>query len=507
MPAYNASLFIEEAIQSVNNQTFTDWELIVINDGSTDSTQEIVLKYSAKDSRISLINQENKRLGAARNTGIKAAKSEWITFLDADDVWLPKKLATQFHLIQTKPEVDVFFSNGYTFYESEKIRLYYHFPVYQGMADAKTMYESEMMGNQIPVLSVAVKKIKLVEIGIQDESIEAFGCEDWDYWLRLSLSNAKFYGSKERLFIYRVHSGGMSSKRLVQLKNSAFVLLKNFRNDLLTIDKQKNIKSNLINIANELLENGLSKEGNHLKNEINSKIDVKVFSKKSLTKNRNLGSILKYLIMGFMRVFVFSIYQKLEKHRHNFNIKYHQWKYGIHLQTKGWFYMHPTSKISIVGNANIKFYGCSIYDYSQVNISGKEALLQAGNDFVINKFCHFNIWDGLVKIGNNVLFNNYCSLNCKLEIEIGDNTWFGEGVRIYDHNHQYKNELEVFTSQGFTNKKIKIGSNVWIGANVVILQGVEIGDNSVIGANNLIYKSVEAGSLIKINATRTVEKF
>src|ERR1700744_5385897 len=92
MPAYNAENFIGSAIESVLDQTYLNWELIVVNDGSTDQTAAIVETFAASDKRIKCISQPNMRQGAARNTGIKNSRGDLIAFLDADDLWLPGKL-------------------------------------------------------------------------------------------------------------------------------------------------------------------------------------------------------------------------------------------------------------------------------------------------------------------------------------------------------------------------------------------------------------------------------
>jgi teichuronic acid biosynthesis glycosyltransferase TuaG len=96
MPAFNASNTIEKSIESVLNQFYKDWELIVINDGSTDNTGEIVKRFIKKEKRIRLITRK-KNIGCAlaRDDGIKASNGRWIAFLDADDLWLPKKLEAQ----------------------------------------------------------------------------------------------------------------------------------------------------------------------------------------------------------------------------------------------------------------------------------------------------------------------------------------------------------------------------------------------------------------------------
>lgn len=102
IPAYNASRFIRQTIDSVLSQTYKDFELIVVDDGSTDNTGEIVKSYGEK---VRYIYQNNAGDGPARNTGIKAAKSEWIAFLDHDDKWLPEKLKKQTEFINAHPEL------------------------------------------------------------------------------------------------------------------------------------------------------------------------------------------------------------------------------------------------------------------------------------------------------------------------------------------------------------------------------------------------------------------
>src|SRR6476659_7001862 len=95
MPAFNAGKYISDAIQSVIQQTYNNWELIVIDDGSTDTTAAIIKEFIASDDRIKYLYQENGGPGKARNKGLKEAKGIYVAFLDADDLWLPEKLREQ----------------------------------------------------------------------------------------------------------------------------------------------------------------------------------------------------------------------------------------------------------------------------------------------------------------------------------------------------------------------------------------------------------------------------
>lgn len=113
--------------------------------------------------------------------------------------------------------------------------------------------------------------------------------------------------------------------------------------------------------------------------------------------------------------------------------------------------------------------------------------------------------EGKIIIGNGVFFNNYCSLNSLKEIRIGDNSIFGENVKIYDHNHIFKYKNKLIKSAGFKSDKILIGNNCWIGSNVIILKSVSIGDNSVISAGEIVRKSVPGNSILKDGIITSIE--
>lgn len=100
-----------------------------------------------------------------------------------------------------------------------------------------------------------------------------------------------------------------------------------------------------------------------------------------------------------------------------------------------------------------------------------------------------------LEIGSGTFFNNSCSINCLYKIEIGSDCQFGEGVKFYDHNHQYASGQKI-SSQPYSFGEIKIGKNCWIGSGAIILKNVVIGDNVVIGAGCVIHKSIPSYSVI-----------
>jgi acetyltransferase-like isoleucine patch superfamily enzyme len=137
---------------------------------------------------------------------------------------------------------------------------------------------------------------------------------------------------------------------------------------------------------------------------------------------------------------------------------------------------------------------------STINIIGICKKLEIQKGVGTRSFCSFLLYpDATLVIGERTFFNNHCSVNCLGYIEIGENVMFGEGVKIYDHNHaySYKDLILDVEKDKFTIGKVVIGSNTWIGSNVTILNNVEIGENVIIGANCLIYKSVPSNSIVK----------
>lgn len=134
---------------------------------------------------------------------------------------------------------------------------------------------------------------------------------------------------------------------------------------------------------------------------------------------------------------------------------------------------------------------------NRINIGKRVGILKGVNIIVGKK--------GRLKIKSGCFFNNYCSINCLGNIVIDEDCIFGEGVKLYDHNHKYRNNDERIKEQGFTIGSINIGKNCWIGSNVVILNNVTIGDNVVIGANCLIYKSIPSNCIVKSESNLIVK--
>lgn len=200
IPTYQRANLVPLAIKSVLAQTYQDYEIIVVNDGSTDNTKEVLAKFVPQ---IIAIHQENRGLSAARNTGIKASQGKYIAFLDDDDRWLPEKLAKQIPILETKPKVGLVFSDTFAVDNQDKVLGKSSESNPQPKVKVSwTLFEQ----NFIPVVTVVLRRACLDEVGLFDESLTA--CEDYDLWLRI-IEKWSVYYLDEALTYYRQGEGSM----------------------------------------------------------------------------------------------------------------------------------------------------------------------------------------------------------------------------------------------------------------------------------------------------------
>lgn len=180
VPTFNRAGMIHRAIESVQFQTFNDWELIVVDDASTDNTEEILRRYMRNDPRIGYIRHEkNKGGSAARNSGIKKSKGSYIALLDDDDRWYPEKLRLQVDFSHNHPESGFIYS-GYCYvdYETDKI-VKNVFPLYQGNVSS-IILKNNIIGSPTPL----IRNECFQRAGLFDEKLTS--CQDWDMWIRIS---------------------------------------------------------------------------------------------------------------------------------------------------------------------------------------------------------------------------------------------------------------------------------------------------------------------------------
>lgn len=203
VPIYNTETYVQATIQSVLDQTYSNWELILVNDGSTDHSEEIVRPFLA-DNRIRYIYQENGGQGRARNTGIRHAAGSMLAFLDADDTWDPQKLEAQITIMQNE-EPDLVFS-PIRCIDDRGAHLGKNIGSGSGFFQGFTALFLLACGNiAIPNSSVMVKRESVENLGGFNEGDFERNIEDYGLWFRLLLANQSFFGMREVLGSYRLH--------------------------------------------------------------------------------------------------------------------------------------------------------------------------------------------------------------------------------------------------------------------------------------------------------------
>lgn len=223
IPAYGVEKYIETTVQSVLSQTYKNWELLIIDDGSPDRTVEVCKKFT--DSRIKIISQTNRGLAGARNTGIRHAQGDYVAFLDGDDVWLPEKLEKHLEHLENSPDVGVSFSPSGFIDEEGKQRGTYLKPKLKDITPQSLLKDNSIgNGSAAVVRQEVLKAIKfqdnlygVVEDFYFDDHLRQ--AEDLDCWLRISIQTEwKIEGIPEVLTLYRVNSVGLSANLLKQLE-------------------------------------------------------------------------------------------------------------------------------------------------------------------------------------------------------------------------------------------------------------------------------------------------
>jgi len=201
MPAYNSSRYIGCAIKSILNQTFKEFELLIVDDGSTDNTEEVIDKF--KDSRTNYIKIKHKGISGALNFGVKKASYEWIARIDADDLNVPERIETQINFLKKNPDYDIV-SSWSVYFRGNKILFFLQQPV-----EHSRIYEFLNLHNPINHSSVIYKK-RIIAKAKYNENCTLN--EDFELFHRLK-DKVKFYNIPEYLAYIRVHKDSKSKSQ------------------------------------------------------------------------------------------------------------------------------------------------------------------------------------------------------------------------------------------------------------------------------------------------------
>lgn len=219
IPAHNYGFCIAETLDSLLKQTYTNWECLVIDDGSVDNTREIVNKYVLNDNRIQYHYQDCQGVSAARNAGFIKAVGEYIQFLDADDLLLDKKLEIHVDFLLKNKEVDIIYSDVRYFFSGNLDILSHSLDMQNIEWLPKINYKEETgmaylaLNNIVPIQAPLSRVTLLHKVGLFDTSMRY--CEDWDYWFRCVATGGviHYLHNKDAMSLVRVHSISASQNR------------------------------------------------------------------------------------------------------------------------------------------------------------------------------------------------------------------------------------------------------------------------------------------------------
>lgn len=248
VPCYNQAIFLDDCINSLLNQTHENWECILVNDGSTDNTEEKALEWQKKDSRIKYIKKQNGGLSSARNKGIQNITGDFIQFLDCDDFLYKEKFEKSLKQINKPINNTVIITDFQRFDNQTKTDLPPHCILEDGYFNQKDILLKWDNTFSIPI-HCALFSRDIIEKYRFSEDLKAK--EDWIFWLQVYENHPKTYFVKEYLLAYRMSSAGMTNNEFFMYENKTKAIKK-----LEEIIADKDIlreffRQNLLNTMNE----------------------------------------------------------------------------------------------------------------------------------------------------------------------------------------------------------------------------------------------------------------
>jgi glycosyltransferase involved in cell wall biosynthesis len=221
IPAYNVEKYISACLNSVIGQSYKNIEIIIVNDGSTDTTTTILDHYQKKDSRIQIVHKINGGLASARNAGLAVARGEYLFIFDSDDCMLPEKVTSQVAWLEQHPAYDVVYSDLVHFFDGTTKT--FHLMIRPLESD---QYKTLLKGNCINPNTICMRRTVYINIGGFDETLRS--AEDWEYWLRITRAGIVFGYQPEILTLYRMRKNSLSADHIV-MNNTALRVIEKQR--------------------------------------------------------------------------------------------------------------------------------------------------------------------------------------------------------------------------------------------------------------------------------------
>jgi glycosyltransferase involved in cell wall biosynthesis len=246
IPAYNAARYIGQALDSLHAQSLTDYEVIVVNDGSTDRDE---LEQVLRSHPLSIIylTQPNRGVSAARNAAINVARGKFYAQLDADDQWTPDYLAVQLGILSANPEAALVYPNAMIISDSTDEELEY---MSINPSEGEVTFQSLVRRTCTVMTCVTARMSVIRDVGMFDEGLRT--CEDFDLWLRLTKNDARIIYHRRPLALYRRRQGSLSSDRAWMSRHILTVLAKCARTLNLTAVEAQAVDEELVRVRAKL---------------------------------------------------------------------------------------------------------------------------------------------------------------------------------------------------------------------------------------------------------------
>ncbi|RLA62772.1 MAG: glycosyltransferase family 2 protein [Epsilonproteobacteria bacterium] len=205
IPTYNRSAYLFRAIESVQYQTYKDWELIIVDDGSTDNTQKEITYLLKEEKKIKYIKTPNRGVSAARNLGIHLSSGDYLAFLDSDDEWLPEKLELQMEFVNTNPEIELVHGDEIWIRNGKRVN----------QKNIHKKFGGNIFSQSLDLCAISpstafLKRSLFKRVGFFREDFPV--CEDYDLWLRVTSRNEVGFIARPLIVKYGGHEGQLSNK-------------------------------------------------------------------------------------------------------------------------------------------------------------------------------------------------------------------------------------------------------------------------------------------------------
>jgi glycosyltransferase involved in cell wall biosynthesis/acetyltransferase-like isoleucine patch superfamily enzyme len=507
LPVYNAQEFIIEAISSILEQSHSEFELIILDDKSTDDTVEII-KNNFNDSRI-ILELSSLNLGQANqmNRGIQLAKYDYIAIAHADDINDKNRFEKQVEYFDKHPQIGIL-GTSIDYLVNEECKG--EWLLNQDYEICQLQLISHVCVAH-PTVMFNMKVIDKTDLFYKQEMVPA---EDYDLWCRLS-GKYLFSNLKEKLVFYRIHESQISQTNFLKLKQKLFLIRKELFEQYYPEVNFKRIRPILI--ENSDLDSNLKK----IKYYFSVKYLKRTLSKKTTLNKYKTKQILDELIEQKLNIrkswfsclfFISKIRKYLSKTKKRFlNVYSSNSKIFAGQNLKYIF-----SLTNEIYGSNVKIFGKALVLNGEITIGAngnhhlfdeKVTIIENYGVFVIIGNCDFGKGTKIfvqknakLEIGDRSFVTGDSQIICHNEIKIGENCAISWGVLIIDHDYHTIKGKEV-------NLPINIGNNVWICANVTILKGVTIPDNCIIAANSVVTNSFdEKNILIAGNPAKIIKR-